>query len=459
MYTPMDTRAMKELLATREALLGRLGAVAARRAAGAECCGVPKVPRRPPAAAVEAAKGRLAVPMMSAEEALSVTVNMKDVQADGGVGLKGVLAAHGMAIVEDVVCAEENEVMEKLWQSDLVALAADVKYNRDPQFHHAKVKQQYERLVRDGPQAWPSATLCRDKFSHKRGLMHGGYAWAARLHPCVREVYSCLLEEPPQDLCVGMDHVFFTSEKKQALRDDRNWMHCDFNEHIEGGEKPCFQSILYTWDATRDTAATTVIWPGSHTDVFRSLQDDAAESGARSHFVLHSKVRDKTLRKALADGSNARARRVPVPAGALLVWDSRTSHQGWAGGERLAMPVCWESKAWRSEGARRRKLWLAATGLPSNHWATLGKVHTSQTALMDTTSAATPPHEQVGLADELLFPCYGSIVPYGVDPARMSHWHKAVPRLWTGTAERSCAQFNQPEVVEKFLRPEILAAL
>ena len=33
----------------------------------------------------------------------------------------------------------------------------------------------------------------------------------------------------------------------------------------------------------------------------------------------------------------------------LLLWDSRTVHQGWRGGPRLAMPICWEPRHRRSE--------------------------------------------------------------------------------------------------------------
>merc|ERR1719215_376806 len=80
-------------------------------------------------------------------------------------------------------------------------------------------------------------------------------------------------------------------------------------------------------------------------------------------------------RDRLIQGWEEKGRRMPVPAGALLLWTSRTTHQGWSGGPRLAQPVCWEPRCRRDEQMRERKMRLAALGLPSTHWASLGLPH------------------------------------------------------------------------------------
>merc|ERR1719410_1203790 len=77
----------------------------------------------------------------------------------------------------------------------------------------------------------------------------------------------------------------------------------------------------------------------------------------------------------LIEGWHHSARRVPVPAGSLFLWSSRTVHQGWSGGPRLAQPVCWEPVDRRDERSRERKLKMAALGLPSTHWGSLGIPH------------------------------------------------------------------------------------
>ena len=44
-------------------------------------------------------------------------------------------------------------------------------------------------------------------------------------------------------------------------------------------------------------------------------------------------------------------------------------------GPRLAVPVCWEPRKRRNEQTYYRKLRLCATGLPTTHWASLGRQH------------------------------------------------------------------------------------
>jgi hypothetical protein len=86
-------------------------------------------------------------------------------------------------------------------------------------------------------------------------------------------------------------------------------------------------------------------------------------------------MRDSGASAALRAEFIAGARRVPVPAGGLLLWSSRTMHQGHAGGARLAVPVCWEPVERRSSEARLRKARLVASGLPTTHWASLAYQH------------------------------------------------------------------------------------
>lgn len=68
-------------------------------------------------------------------------------------------------------------------------------------------------------------------------------------------------------------------------------------------------------------------------------------------------------------------RRVRMPAGAMLLFSSRTTHQGWSEGERLAVPVCWEPKEHRSDEALERKKKAVLTGVSTTHWASLGITH------------------------------------------------------------------------------------
>merc|ERR1711972_471308 len=69
------------------------------------------------------------------------------------------------------------------------------------------------------------------------------------------------------------------------------------------------------------------------------------------------------------------ARRIPVPAGGLLLWNSKTIHTGAQRGPRLAQAVCLEPVQRRSTHERLAKLRMAALGLPSMHWASQGIQH------------------------------------------------------------------------------------
>lgn len=136
-----------------------------------------------------------------------------------------------------------------------------------------------------------------------------------------------------------------------------------------------YQGILYIWPSVDSRSSTTVVWTGSHTDVYEELMSGSKvtkrgrKGGAGNHFTQFF------ARQHLLPQWHAAARRVPVPAGALFLWSSRLVHQGWTGGPRLAQSVCWEPRSRRTEAARVQKLRLAALGLPSTHSASLGFLH------------------------------------------------------------------------------------
>ena len=132
--------------------------------------------------------------------------------------------------------------------------------------------------------------------------------------------------------------------------------------------------MVYVWASSEEASSTTVVWPGSHREVYQELMADPkmiAQGRCGNHFCLLSALDDPSLHNRFVE----KARRLPVPAGALLLWNSRTVHQGWSGGPRLAQPVCWEPAERCTPSARERKLRLAALGLPSTHWAALAEPH------------------------------------------------------------------------------------
>ena len=194
-------------------------------------------------------------------------------------------------------------------------------------------------------------------FCSGRGLPGGRFAWQARTLPSVRRVYEVL--HGTDDICVGLDHSFFSPGAAPAYQSNPSWPHVDLNtcdtsisdsDGISIGQWTVYQGLLYCWSSESERASTTVVWPGSHLEPCDQIQASVDNGG--HHFSMIGNVTDPAARAALLEGWTAGARRVPVPAGALLVWSSRTSHQGWSGGPRLAHPLCWEPKGRRSAAAR-----------------------------------------------------------------------------------------------------------
>jgi len=204
-----------------------------------------------------------------------------------------------------------------------------------------------------------------------RGLAHGRFAWECRMLPQVRECFSYL--HGSTDLVVGLDMPFFTPASAKASRTNKAWPHVDQNENA-GLNRRCYQGVLYVWSSEGADASTTVLLPKSHHDFYRRIMKDS-RCPSEGHFVMLERLAGSTeLKATFKEG----ARRIPVPAGALLLWDSRTTHQGWDGGPRLAQPICWEPRAWRSCEALERKRRCCVLGIATSHYASLGQLHRSQ---------------------------------------------------------------------------------
>merc|ERR1719277_1598794 len=124
-----------------------------------------------------------------------------------------------------------------------------------------------------------------------------------------------------------------------------------------------------------------------------------------THWTPLRSVAGSHLVSSLQDAWFEGAGRIPVPRGGLFLWSSKTLHQGWSGGPRLAQPVCWEPSGRRDDAALDRKMRLAALGLPSTHWASLGIPHT---LVAPQRCAATAPFEQNG---NISLPLKSSIRP------------------------------------------------
>lgn len=360
--------------------------------------------------------------------------------------LCAVLAEHGVCLVTDCLTSQECRLMEDLWSEDLKHLLPEAK--DAPK----RVAQQVAQVHREGCSRWPSAwdsVLGFKGMASQRGVPHGAFAWAARLHPVVRQVFASLYGS--NDLCVGVDNVFWAASDAAAEASNKQWLHVDQN-HCSGMTWQCVQGALYVWPSEGDGASTTVVWPGSHRDVYDLLMQDPQAHEGRSSVRL-SDLQDSTSREALLSRALRCCRRVPCPAGSLLLWDSRIVHQGWSGGPRLAVPVCWEPRARRARAALRRKRWMCIAGVPSTHSAAEGRIH------------AMLKRRPVPLEGSKEGPAVrASLVPFGVAPGSEDAWAAAQDDVWRaensrGSNVRSSADLVDDRLLTELLRKEVAGAL
>ena len=263
---------------------------------------------------------------------------------------------------------------ESALSDDLAELDANAIASAD-----SSVRASWERAQAEGPRlARPHSPLAENEAIARPRPTTRALRLGCCMHERTRAVYSVL--HGTTDLVSSCDNAFAATNQPEE-QTNKNWPHVDQNDHDE--RVPCrdwsiYQGILYLWSSETSHASTTVVWPGSEKH-YQLYQKDpwvsARLAAGYPHFTLIATMEAGKDRTALSNGWDAGARRVPVPAGSLLLWTSRTTHQGWNGGPRLAQPVCWEPRTRRDARARERKMRLAALGLPSTHWASLALPH------------------------------------------------------------------------------------
>lgn len=412
-------------------------------------------PSETPSTATRAFRlGEPSIPFLSAEEAARITMRMEDVETS----LRPVLDEFGCAIVTGVACPEECKRLENLFSQDL----AEVIDRSASQKAGAVVNGAAEKAAQD-PKAWPKASmklLGKLDRCQLRGLPHGRFAWESRLLPNVKRCYEVIHET--QDLISSCDNAFFATPAAEDCLENRSWPHVDHNCHdkrfyddngIAVSDWEVYQGLLYVWSSEQTHASTTVVLPCSHLDIYIAMMSDPkmVDRGRRGeHFSQISSLCEHELAARLREQWRVGARRVPVPEGALLLWSSKTLHQGWSGGPRLAQPVCWEPAGRRDDAAYDRKLRLAALGLPSTHWASLGIPHTL------VKPSPCEPTAAVRAGSSVVLPARASVclssLRDGVSVAQM--WSRLQDTDWNASMSAEMREF-----VEESLSERVLAAL
>ena len=268
-------------------------------------------------------------------------VEMQQFQIDDSeiqVKLKPIIEMYGFCVIANVLDPDEVIAYEACWGDDLLSVTDLGKARASNSPGVIAMCDHLEYCNRSQvPSIYPTRANGKDYSCHS--LAHGKLAWMVRLNKRVKHVYQTLY--PDEDLCVGMDCVFFSPKNAPGSTRDRLWGHADQNIHEPRvAEWQVYQSVVSIWPQTNHECSTTVILPCSHKEMFDLLMTSPAtqspcphpgnfDNEKRQFVLLDTLLSRPTYETAWANERYIReARRVPCPSGGMIIWDSKLLHQG-----------------------------------------------------------------------------------------------------------------------------------
>lgn len=288
----------------------------------------------------------------------------------------------GFVVVKSILSVEDCKQAETLIYQDLISCVDELKItDRGLRTVYRNVKKilHPEPGSKTPGEHFPKDSLpglAYKGFLSLYGLPQGKFAWNLRTNPIVKSIYAGLHDCTEDELCVSLDVPFFSPDSSSSRDECYIWSHADQNIHVKIGSPESHQGILYVWDSTEHGTSNTIVIPKSHKNEYFELLAAIPEYSYDAHNGLYIRnIPDLEERERLLKVWCEKSRRIPVPAGALLIFNSRTIHQGYQNGLRLAQTICWEPKIYRTEEALIKKLQACAMGIATTHWASLGIHH------------------------------------------------------------------------------------
>lgn len=288
--------------------------------------------------------------------------------SDAKENINRIMDEWGFVVVTDILSDDEIKEGEDLIYEDLLSAV------KDKHITHAEMKKQFD-LIKEGKAEFPQRSIpgiVGKGFVSKAGIPQGRFAWRFRTDEKVKKLFEFLHDT--DDLCVGTDVVFFDSRKAEDKAINL-WPHADQDTDFKVGSDRSYQGILYLWDATTEKGSNTIVLPKSWNNEYNELHNIFKDTKVKEHSHYIRDIKDDEKRKNMMDRFIKGARRVPVPKGGMIIFNSRTIHQGYPNGRRLAVPISWEPKKFRTEECLKLKLQAVNMGIATTHWASLGIHH------------------------------------------------------------------------------------
>lgn len=190
---------------------------------------------------------------------------------------------------------------------------------------------------------------------HEAG--HQRHAWLVRTNPNVQKVFAHLWKTTTDNLIVSFDGSCFIN--KDLAKKDNVWTHTDQAPASKGLE--CYQGFVAL---TSNEERTLVVYEKSHT-----MHAKYFEMMGNTSKTNWNKIDLETVNKM------APLKRIlKVPAGALVLWDSRTFHQNQYGAprseERVVQYVCYLPKthAKNTASMKKKRLKYFEERRTTSHW-------------------------------------------------------------------------------------------
>ena len=191
---------------------------------------------------------------------------------------------------------------------------------------------------------------------------HQEHAWYIRTRPQVIDVFKKLWTT--DEIIVSFDGSCYISE--DTIKKDGIWTHTDQAPNSKGLQ--CYQGFVAL---TSNKERTLVVYEGSHNYHEKYFEEKNIKSSSNWQLIDHEKL----------DELNNTKRILEVPAGALVLWDSRTFHQNQYGKpnseERIVQYVCYLPKTHlkNTKAQKIKRLKYFEDKRTTTHWPSPIKVN------------------------------------------------------------------------------------
>ena len=242
------------------------------------------------------------------------------------------LEEKGYCVIEDILSEEELQTARSYFYDWL---------DSDPQ-----IKAKHNKIS-------PHGIFKHLEAGHQR------HAWYIRTRPKVLETFKQIWKT--DELVVSFDGCCWIS--KDVKKRDSIWTHTDQAPNQKGLK--CYQAFV---SLTDNVERSLVVYEGSH-----ELHEEYCAQKSLTHNTNWQLI-DEDYLQCIQD----RKRVLPVKAGSLVIWDSRTFHQNQYGTlpeERIVQYVSYLPKEGRNEKMEEKRINYFLDRRTTSHWAYPVKVN------------------------------------------------------------------------------------